>query len=380
MRSAECGISRTVSLGERPFTSIPHSTFRIPQLGWGERCDEVFRDHRFSDPRSGGGRHPSGGRGGCRRDRRRPRIGNAALSPAARWSVVDRSRRAARGCRPVDVGVGGRAGGSRGAGRTQPRDRGGERQEHALGWRRHGARADARAGGTDRGSGRAAGGCGGRSRGRRGDEKGERAARAAAGDGPDGPRRRRAGGRKRCLARDPREPGTLGLTGPYGPGIVRGCHRPGFLGRAGMKTFSLRKEDVTHRWFVVDAAGQPLGRLASRVAQILRGKHKPTFTPHLNSGDCVVVVNAARVKLTGRKLEQKRYFRHTGYMGHERFAPLKNVLEKRPERVIEKAVWGMLPKTTLSRQKVKQMLKVYAGPEHPHAAQQPEPLSLAEAR
>ena len=88
----------------------------------------------------------------------------------------------------------------------------------------------------------------------------------------------------------------------------------------------------------------------------------------------------ARVKLTGRKLEQKRYFRHTGYMGHERFAPVKNVLEKRPERVIEKAVWGMLPKTTLSRQKVKQMLKVYAGPEHPHAAQQPEPLSLAEAR
>src|SRR4029077_12332039 len=150
--------------------------------------------------------------------------------------------------------------------------------------------------------------------------------------------------------------------------------------RVGMKTFTLRKEDVTHRWFVVDAAGQPLGRLASRGAQILRGKPKPTFTPHLNGGDCVVVVNAARVKLTGRKLEQKRYFRHTGYMGHERFAPLKNVLEKRPERVIEKAVWGMLPKTTLSRQKVKQMLKVYAGPEHPHAAQQPEPLSLAAAR
>ena len=147
-----------------------------------------------------------------------------------------------------------------------------------------------------------------------------------------------------------------------------------------MKTFSLRKEDVTRRWFVVDAAGQPLGRLASRVAQILRGKHKPTFTPHLNGGDCVVVVNAARVKLTGRKLEQKRYFRHTGYMGHERFSPVKNVLEKRPERVIEKAVWGMLPKTTLSRQKVKQMLKVYAGPEHPHAAQQPEPLGLAKAR
>src|SRR5947199_285677 len=126
------------------------------------------------------------------------------------------------------------------------------------------------------------------------------------------------------------------------------------------------------------AAGQPLGRLASRVAQVLRGKHKPTFTPHLNGGDCVVVVNAEKVKLTGRKLEQKRYFRHTGYMGHERFTPLKTLLATHPERVIERAVWGMLPKTTLSRQHVKQMLKVYAGPTHPHAAQQPEPLSLAE--
>src|SRR6059058_4355693 len=101
-----------------------------------------------------------------------------------------------------------------------------------------------------------------------------------------------------------------------------------------MKTFSLRKEDVTHRWFLVDATGQPLGRLASQVAQILRGKHKPTFTPHVNGGDCVVIVNAAKVKLTGRKLEQKRYFRHTGYMGHERFTPLKDMLEKHPERVI----------------------------------------------
>jgi len=146
-----------------------------------------------------------------------------------------------------------------------------------------------------------------------------------------------------------------------------------------MKTFSLRREDVTHRWFLVDATGQPLGRLASQVAQILRGKHKPTFTPHVNGGDCVVIVNAAKVKLTGRKLEQKRYFRHTGYMGHERFAPLKDVMAKHPERVIERAVWGMLPKTTLSRQKVKQMLKVYGGPDHPHAAQQPQPLGAAAA-
>ena len=147
-----------------------------------------------------------------------------------------------------------------------------------------------------------------------------------------------------------------------------------------MKTYTLRTEDIEHRWFVIDAAELPLGRLASRIAHILRGKHKPTFTPHMNGGDCVIVVNAERVKLTGRKLEQKRYFRHTGYMGHERFTPVKKVLEKHPERVIEKAVWGMLPKTTLSRQHVKQMLKVYAGPTHPHAAQQPQPLALAEAR
>ena len=146
-----------------------------------------------------------------------------------------------------------------------------------------------------------------------------------------------------------------------------------------MKTFVLKPQDIEHHWFVVDAAGQPLGRLASRVAQILRGKHKPTFTPHVNGGDCVIVVNAERVKLTGRKLEQKRYFRHTGYMGHERFTPVKAMLEKHPDRVIEKAVWGMLPKTTLSRQHVKQMLKVYAGPAHPHAAQQPQPLTLERA-
>lgn len=144
-----------------------------------------------------------------------------------------------------------------------------------------------------------------------------------------------------------------------------------------MKTFTLRKEDIKREWYVVDAAGQPLGRLATRIAHILRGKHKPTFTPHLNGGDGVIVVNAGQVRLTGRKLEQKRYFRHTGYMGHERLTPVKNVLARHPERVIERAVWGMLPKTTLSRQKVKQMLKVYAGPSHPHAAQQPQPLGEA---
>jgi len=147
-----------------------------------------------------------------------------------------------------------------------------------------------------------------------------------------------------------------------------------------MKTFVLKPNEIERRWWVVDAAGQPLGRLASRVAQILRGKHKPTFTPHVNGGDCVIVVNAEAVLLTGQKASQKRYFRHTGYMGHERFTPVANMLAKHPDRVIEKAVWGMLPKTTLSRQKVKQMLKVYAGPAHPHQAQQPEPLKLQAAR
>lgn len=146
-----------------------------------------------------------------------------------------------------------------------------------------------------------------------------------------------------------------------------------------MKTFTLKPQDIERRWYLVDAAGQPLGRLASRIAQVLRGKHKPTFTPHVNGGDCVIVVNAEQVKLTGSKPEQKRYFRHTGYMGHERFTPVATLLAKHPERVIEKAVWGMLPKTTLSRQKVKQMLKVYAGATHPHAAQQPQPLTVTEA-
>ena len=147
-----------------------------------------------------------------------------------------------------------------------------------------------------------------------------------------------------------------------------------------MKTYSQKASEIQRDWYVVDAGGHTLGRLATQIATLLRGKHKPTFTPHMNCGDCVIVVNAEQVKLTGRKLEQKRYFRHTGYMGHERFTPVKSVIAKHPERVIEKAVWGMLPKTTLSRQHVKQMLKVYAGPTHPHAAQQPEPLTLAEAR
>ena len=144
-----------------------------------------------------------------------------------------------------------------------------------------------------------------------------------------------------------------------------------------MRTYTLKPSEVTHQWHVVDAEGIPLGRLASSVAQLIRGKHKPQFTPHMDGGDFVVVVNAAKVRLTGRKMEQKRYFRHSGYMGHERFTPVAQELERHPERVIERAVFGMLPKTTLARQQLRQKLKVYAGATHPHAAQQPVPLSLS---
>lgn len=143
-----------------------------------------------------------------------------------------------------------------------------------------------------------------------------------------------------------------------------------------MKTFSATPADLHHDWHVVDAADVPLGRLASAVAQLIRGKHKPTFTPHMDGGDFVVVVNAEKVKLTGRKLDQKTYFKHTGYMGHERHTPVREVLAKHPERVIEKAVHGMLPKSSLAKQKLRTKLKVYAGPGHPHVAQQPKPYAI----
>ena len=143
-----------------------------------------------------------------------------------------------------------------------------------------------------------------------------------------------------------------------------------------MKTYTQRAGDVEHRWHVVDASGVVLGRLASQIAQIIRGKHKPTFTPHMDGGDYVVVINAAKVRLTGRKLEQKAYFRHTGYMGHGKFTPAATMLAKHPDRVIEKAVFGMLPKSTLGRQALRRKLRVYAGPDHPHHGQQPQPLKL----
>jgi large subunit ribosomal protein L13 len=143
-----------------------------------------------------------------------------------------------------------------------------------------------------------------------------------------------------------------------------------------MNTYSVTPRDIEHRWFVVDATNVPLGRLASTVAQVIRGKHKPIFSPHLDTGDAVIILNAAKVRLTGRKLEQKRYFRHSGYMGHERFTPVKKVMATRPEKVVERAVFGMLPKTSLSRQVLRLKLRVYAGAEHPHVAQQPTPLAV----
>ncbi len=143
-----------------------------------------------------------------------------------------------------------------------------------------------------------------------------------------------------------------------------------------MKTYSATPSDIEHRWFVVDADGLVLGRLASEVAKIIRGKHKPMYTPHMDTGDFVIVINAAKVRVTGRKAEQKRYFRHTGYMGHERYTPFASMLAKHPERVIEKAVFGMLPKTTLGRQKLRLKLRVYPDAQHPHAAQQPVVLNL----
>jgi large subunit ribosomal protein L13 len=144
-----------------------------------------------------------------------------------------------------------------------------------------------------------------------------------------------------------------------------------------MKTFSATPRDITKRWFVVDAEDMVLGRLASEIAKIIRGKHKPIFTPHMDTGDGVIVINASKVRVTGRKAEQKLYFRHTGYMGHERYTPYSQMIAKHPERVIEKAVYGMLPKTALGRQILRRKLRVYPGAEHPHAAQQPTPLTFS---
>jgi len=143
------------------------------------------------------------------------------------------------------------------------------------------------------------------------------------------------------------------------------------------KTFSAKPPTPgadDRKWWVIDAEGKPLGRLASLIATVLRGKNKPTFTPHVDTGDFVIVVNAKKVRLTGRKLEQKLYVRHSGEPGGFRSEPYGNLLERKPELPIQKAVKGMLPKNILGRELLTK-LKVYAGPDHPHAAQKPQPLS-----
>ncbi len=142
-----------------------------------------------------------------------------------------------------------------------------------------------------------------------------------------------------------------------------------------MKTFMASPATIDRKWYVVDAEGKTLGRLASEVAKVLRGKNKPIFTPHIDTGDYVIVVNAEKIKVTGKKLDQKVYYRHSGYVGGIKETTLKEMLNKHPERVIEFAVKGMLPKGPLGRQMYTKLF-VYAGPDHKHAAQKPEALAF----
>jgi large subunit ribosomal protein L13 len=140
-----------------------------------------------------------------------------------------------------------------------------------------------------------------------------------------------------------------------------------------MRTYTPSANDIQRAWYVVDAEGQTLGRLATRIAHVLRGKHKPTFAPNLDVGDYVIVVNADKVEMQGRRAEQKLYHRHSGYPGGINAVPFLAMLEKKPTEIVERAVKGMLPSSKLGRS-MSSKLKVYAGPEHPHAAQQPQPL------
>ena len=142
-----------------------------------------------------------------------------------------------------------------------------------------------------------------------------------------------------------------------------------------MKTFMASPATIERKWYVVDATDKTLGRLASEIASVLRGKNKPIFTPHIDTGDYVIVVNAEKVKVTGKKLLQKVYYNHSDYVGGMKETTLKEMLAKHPERVIEHAVKGMLPKGPLGRAMIKKLF-VYAGPEHPHAAQKPEELTF----
>ncbi len=143
-----------------------------------------------------------------------------------------------------------------------------------------------------------------------------------------------------------------------------------------MKTIFVNPADVEHKWYLVDADGKTLGRLASRVVTVLRGKNKPEYAPHWDMGDSVVIINAGKIKVTGRKPAQKMYYRHSRYPGGVRAEPFEKVFAQHPERPLERAIAGMLPKGALGR-KIFKRLKVYAGPEHPHAAQKPVPLDIS---
>ncbi len=142
-----------------------------------------------------------------------------------------------------------------------------------------------------------------------------------------------------------------------------------------MKTFMAKKEEVERKWWIVDAEDKIVGRVASKVAAILRGKNKVIYTPHVDTGDFVVIINADKMRFTGKKLENKKYYKHTGYIGGIKEITAKKLLEKKPEEIIKKAVKGMLPKNKLGRKMFKK-LKVYAGSEHPHEAQMPEKLEI----
>ena len=142
-----------------------------------------------------------------------------------------------------------------------------------------------------------------------------------------------------------------------------------------MRTYTTKPDDITREWYVVDATGLTLGRLASQIASVLRGKHKPIFSPHMDCGDFVIVINAEKVRVTGDKLDQKMYYRHSQYPGGLKTISLRDQLKQHPDRVIRLAVRGMLPKNRLGRQMLKK-LKVYREPDHPHQAQQPKPLSM----
>lgn len=144
-----------------------------------------------------------------------------------------------------------------------------------------------------------------------------------------------------------------------------------------MRTYSPKPGDIDRKWHVIDATDIVLGRLASQAATLLRGKHKPTFAPHMDGGDFVIIINADKVALTGQKLEKKLAYRHSGYPGGLRATPYSELMEKDPRRAVEKAVAGMLPHNKLGAQQIRK-LKVYAGPQHPHAAQQPTPYELTQ--